>query len=151
MLGLKSTLITGAAGLMAALVLGFLWKSEQAKSARLEGELSQAIVNAETLKTAVEDQKAAFEKMAALVNGNNDRVQELMRERDYANTETARTRAEIDSLRAAEANQALQAPFGRGNFARERFTHSLQRIAGSAGGTGEDRYDSDLAEGGNSD
>lgn len=149
MLGLKATLITGAAGLVAALVLAFLWKSEQARSARLEGELSQAIANTETLKTAVADQKAAFDKMAALVSGNNERVQELMRERDHANTETARTRAEVDSLRAAEATRALQAPFGRGNFAHERFTHSLQRIA--AGGAGQDRHDSDLAAGGHSD
>ncbi|HEX7028624.1 MAG TPA: hypothetical protein VF268_15385 [Gammaproteobacteria bacterium] len=151
MLGLKATLITGAAGLMAALVLGFLWKSEQAKSARLEGELSQALANTEVLKTAVEDQKAAFEKMAALVNGNSERVQELMQERDHANGETARARAEIDSLRAAEANRALQAPFGRGNFARERFTHSLQRIAGTAGGAGEDSHDPNITASSHSD
>lgn len=150
-MGLKSTLFTGAVGLVAALVLAFLWKSEQAKSARLEGELAQAIANAETLKAAIDGQKAAFEKVTALANGNSDRVQELMRERDNANTETARARAEIDALRAAEANRALQAPFGRGNFAHERFTHSLQRIAGTAGGTGESGDNSNLAQSGGTD
>lgn len=151
MLGLKSTLLTGAAGLMVALLLGFLWKSEQAKSARLEGELSQALANTEILKTAVEDQKAALEKMAALVNGNNERVRELMQERDHANGETARVRAEIDSLRAAEATRALQAPFGRGNFAHERFTHSLQRISGAASGAGQDRHDPNITASSDSD
>lgn len=151
MLGLKTTLITGAAGLTAVLVLGGLWKSEQARSARLEGELSQALANAEILKTAVADQKEAFEKVSALIDSNSERVQELIRERDHANTETARARAEIDSLRASEANRALQAPFGRGNFARERFTHSLRRIASAAGGAGEGRHDPGVAAGGSPD
>lgn len=151
MLGLKSTLLTGAVGIMACLALAFLWKSEQAKSARLEGELSQAIANTETLKAAVSSQKEAFEKVTALANGNSDRVQELMQERDNANTETARAHAEIDALRAAEANRALQAPFGRGNFARERFTNSLQRIAGTAGGAGQGGHDSNVAQSGGTD
>lgn len=151
MLGLKSTLFTGAIGLAAALVLAFLWKSEQAKSARLEGELRQAVANTETLKTAVADQKAAFEKVAELANGNSEHVQELMQERENANSETARARAEIDALRAAEVNRALQAPFGRGNFAHERLTYSLQRISGATGGTGESGDDSNLAQSGGPD
>ena len=148
MLGLKSTLITGAAGLLVAMTLAFLWKSEQVKSARLEGELSQTLVNTVTLKNAVEDQKSAFNKMASLVSSNDDRLDELMQERDNATAETARARSEIDMLRASEANRALQAPFGRGNFARERFTNSMRRISGTASGSGADSHDTDVARSG---
>lgn len=150
MLGFKSTIITGALGLVIATTLAFLWKSEQVNSARLEGELSQALANTLTLKTAVEDQRAAFNKMAELVHGNDERVDKLIEERNHANQETARMRAEIDSLRAAEANRALQSPFGRGNFARERFTHSLQRIADTASGSGENRNDPNFTGGSDS-
>lgn len=150
MFGLKATLITGAAGLVVSLGLAFLWKSEQAKSARLEGELSQALANTETLKAAVEDQKLAFNKMASLAKSNQEWVNVLTQERDHANTETAKVRSEINALRAAEANRALVAPFDRGNIARQRFTDSLRRIANSTGGLSPDSDDTDTAGTGSS-
>lgn len=146
MLGLKATLITAAIGFSAATTLAFLWKSEQVKSARLAGELSQAVANTEALKQAVADQKSAFEKMASLAHSNDQRLDQLMQDKDNAQQETQKLIAKINGLRATEANRALQEPFGRGNIARERFTHSMQRIANAKSGTSTNSNHSNPAE-----
>lgn len=145
MVGLKSTLVTGAVSLVVVLGLAYLWKSEQVKSARLAGELAQSQANNETLKAGLEEQRATVEKMLGLVVANQEQVDALTQQLDDARAETAAVRNEVNSLRAGEANRALEAPFDRGNAARERFTDSLQRISGAAGGTSADSDGTDAA------
>ncbi|ETW95565.1 MAG: hypothetical protein ETSY1_30080 [Candidatus Entotheonella factor] len=132
--GLQSTLITGVLGLIIALGLGYLWKSEQAKNARLQGELSQALANAETLKAALEEQQATLETLTQLVGTNQEQIDAVIEERDAARVETQQARSQIDALRAAEPSRALAAPFDRGNAAHQRFSDSLRRISNANSG-----------------
>ena len=148
MLGLKSTLITAVLGLVVALSFAYLWKAEQVKSARLSGELSQAMVNTETLKQAVSDQRNAFTKMANLVDKNQEWIDELSKQKDVARSETELMRAQIDALRATEAVEALAAPFKRGNDARDRLSISMRRIAGKTGGAGQGSDNTGVASAG---
>ena len=141
MLGLKLTLFTAMAGLIVALSFAYLWKTEQANSARLEGELSQAMVNTETLKQAVKDQKDAFSEMAHLARKNQEQFDVLSKQKNAAQSQTEHMRAQIDALRATEAENALAAPFKRGNDARDRLSISMQRIAGTQGGTSKGDHD----------
>lgn len=134
MVGFKSTLIVLAIGLISSLSLAYLWKAEQAQSARLEGELIQALANTETLKQAISDQQNTVEKLFTVVKANQQTMDELFDSRDEAIAETARVTAQINRLRTTEAIRALEAPFARGNIARERFNDSLQRISGAPGG-----------------
>ncbi len=142
MFGLKATLITGAVGLAATLVLAFLWKSEQVKVARLEtevkaieGELDLSQENNNLLKGEIAEQKDDFDRVLSMMEKNAEKINELEQERDNARLETAKTISEINSLRAAETQRAIAAPFQRGNLAHERLTNSLRRIAGKTSGT----------------
>ena len=145
MFGVKATLITGAAGLVVALTLAFLWKAEQVKVANLEGkitglegELSQALANTEILKAHIIEQRETFSTIAKLAEKNQERADELERERDEARAETNRAINEINSLRSTEADNAIAAPFERGNAARERFSDSVRRITGEKSGADPD-------------
>ncbi|WP_089937708.1 hypothetical protein [Candidatus Entotheonella palauensis] len=138
---MQLTLITGAVGLIAALVFAFLWKAEQSRCARLEGELSQALSNVETLKRTLEDQKATLETLTQLVDTNQEQMDAVTAERDAARVATQQARSQIDSLRAAEASRALAAPFDRGTAAHQRFTDSLRRISNADSGTDRDGDD----------
>ncbi len=145
MLGLKGTLITGAIGLVAVLGLAFLWKSEQVKAARLQGENAMLQANNETLKAGLAEQRAAVDKMLGLIETNQEQMNALTQRLDDARAETAEVRDQVNALRAGEGNRALEAPFDRGNAARERFNDSLQRISAAPGRASGDSDDPDAA------
>jgi len=148
--------IAAAAGLIGAatsLFFAYMWKSEQVEIAKLEaqvtglrGELDQSRANNETLKTQIKQQVGSVNRMLGLVEKNEERVNEVERQRDAARVEMAKALAEVNSMRATEMGRALADPYDRGNAAFGRITDSLRRISGETGGAHSGGDDPDAAE-----
>ncbi len=122
-----------ALSLVACFILYNLWENTQA-------EMVQLKANAEILESVNQSNQQAMDRLTKLAADNADSIAELGKQNESILQHTLSQQAEINKLRATEAQAALARPFERGNASHKRIAAQLMRFSGNS--SGESKVDS---------
>ncbi|NQY36567.1 MAG: hypothetical protein HRT37_16660 [Alteromonadaceae bacterium] len=138
MLGIKSTFISIGVGLLATLFCYSQWQAAKNETAMMLVQLQASEQLVTSQKEALKEQGNTLETFKQFSKTMQQQNDNLSKKRDDADAKTEQALQIIADLRASEKSAALQNPYLRGNFARDRLVSSMQRITGETHSNSQD-------------